>query len=112
MPNITGVLIPADIIKPVQVVEFDRDDYNRINELVGGYFQVVDVPCGSVWMNEDGKHRVMATNERATQFLYDERPEFINRDVLVGDVLVLGGYDEAGNSLSVPDDVAERLIAS
>lgn len=111
MPKITGVLVPADILEPVKQVEFDRDDYGKIAGYVGGYLQFVDVPNATIVCNEEGKLDGLPTNERATQFLYDERPEFINRDVLAGDVLVLGGADGAGNSLSVPRDVAARLLA-
>lgn len=112
MPDIKAVVIPADLLKPFEVIEMGADDGERISEIVGGYYQCIDVPNASIWMNEDGKHLGMPTNERATQYLYDERPEFINRDVIVGDVLVLGGYDDEGNSLGIPDDVAERLLAA
>lgn len=112
MSVIKGVLIPADDQTPTTAVEFDSDNMENIQQYVGGYFQCVDIPSGSIWCNEDGRASGFSVNKRASLLLYTERPEFIGNDVLVGDVLVLGGTDSHGNTLGAPNHLIDRLVQS
>ncbi|WP_100503994.1 DUF3846 domain-containing protein [Mycobacteroides abscessus] len=113
MTVIKGVLIPADEDKPIELVEFDQSDLKAMQGYVGGWIQAVEgfrPPCTFI-MNEEGKVNNLPLNRRGTLALWVHHAEFIDRDVLVGDVLLVGPADEeTGDQLGVPDELVELLF--
>lgn len=113
MTVIKGILVRADESVPAELVEFEQGDLKALQGFVGGWIQMVEgyrPPCTFV-MNEEGKNIGLPLNRRATMALWVHHSEFIDRDVLAGDVLLLGPTDEnTGETLGVPDELIELLF--
>jgi hypothetical protein len=59
-------------------------------------------------MNEEGKLQGLPINERATEIWLANFPNF--PDVILGDVVIAGGYDDEGEQLGLDKDYADRLL--
>lgn len=112
MATIKAIYIPADSAEDVYVQHIERDDYRKIQELVGGSFEVLNVndpPC-SLYFNEEGRIKELPENERATLLLRVMRPEFITESPLLGDVLLVGAPDGDGNDTSAPETLVSIIL--
>ena len=102
--QLTAIVIPADHDEPPRLLELDAPDYRTYQQLVGGLIEFVDLPHGgTLCCNDEGKLYGLPPNYRATCLLWAMRPEFINADFLVGDVVLLGQPDEDGETTSAPE---------
>lgn len=113
MTAIKGILIPVDETAPMELVEFDNRDLKAMQQYVGGYIERVEAfrPDCMFIFNEEGKVHNLELNRRATLALWVHHTEFTNRDVLVGDVLLVGPADEkTGEWLGVPDELIELFF--
>ena len=83
-----------------------------LQEAVGGYIERVAVQDNRVdfWVNEEGKLHGLPVNQTATELLYRLDPRWFNWDVLVGPVVLTGGSDGQGGSLTVPDFLLDWFI--
>jgi hypothetical protein len=110
---ITGIVIPADHTVPVRVEQLDPvdGDYNRI---VGGDLEVVGFarPAASLYLNEEGKLNGLPLNPRATAMTWVHNSALRGRDLIVGDVLLVGPVDEYGDDLPVPQEYLRLLFAA
>lgn len=72
MPTITGIVIPADTETPISTVEFERGDISVIQNVVGGYFGVIDTTPhqSSIWIHDEGKLIGLPVNLRATLYVW------------------------------------------
>lgn len=113
MTVIKGILIPMDEEKPIELVEFEGGDLKAMQQYVAGYIQMVEgfrPPCTFVF-NEEGKVHGLELNRRGTLALWIHHSEFRNKDVLVGDVLILGpADDDTGETLGAPDELIELFF--
>ena len=97
----------------MEVVEFEGGDLQAMQRHVGGYVQFVEGfrPACTFVCNEEGKIHGMEVNRRATLALWVHHTEFVNRDTLNGDVLILGPVDdETGETLGAPDELVELFF--
>jgi hypothetical protein len=59
-------------------------------------------------MNEEGKLQGLPINERATEIWLANFPNF--PDVILGDVVIAGGYNSEGEQLGLDKNYADRLL--
>ncbi len=89
-----------------EFVEFDNSQIKPMQDAVGGNLETLTArtPQGDVtfWANEEGKLQHLPINGAATNVWWILAPEFAQRDFLVGDVIITGGADHNGDTLSVP----------
>lgn len=109
MSAFDGVLIHVD--GKVETVHIS--DFRGIQVAVGGHFDLV---CSasyqtSFWVNDEGKLIGLPINPVATAVLWKLNPAFANYDVLCGPVLISGGSDDEGETLSVNSEALETLAA-
>lgn len=99
-----------------EFVEFDNNEVTPMQDAVGGNLQALTVgtPQGDVtfWANEEGKLLRLPINGAATNMWWILAPEFAQRDFLVGDVIITGGADRNGDTLSVPKFLENAFKAS
>jgi len=96
------------------IVPVHIDDYRDIQRMVGGTFDVVASASGetSFWVNDEGKLNGMTPNFTATKILWALNPAFDGRDYLAGPVLITGGADEEGETLSVGREAETAVMAA
>lgn len=84
---------------------------STLQESVGGWVEAVDSASGETtfWCNEEGKIMGLEANLAATKILYALNPAFINRDILVGPVVITGGVDDEGNTLPIGEEALAHL---
>lgn len=82
-----------------------------LQERVGGYIEAVSSADGEVtlWINEEGKLINLPVNELATSLWHLVSPDMAGVDVLCGAVVVTGGTDSRGDTLSIPSGLLQVL---
>lgn len=87
---IAGVVIPYDPQLPL--VEEPFDDLRDYQKSVDGYVELVHIekPKLTLYTNEEGKIQRLPVNRRATAMWWLLSPEMRRRDVLVGNIVVVG----------------------
>jgi hypothetical protein len=109
-----AIVIPAEIEIPMHVVDVtERDALGHLQQLVGGYIQVVPVEHDNVsfFANEEGKIQGLPLNERADtvwEFLLPQSYR-VPGDYLVGDCVLIGCDPETGMNADVPAFLLEQL---
>lgn len=86
------------------------DELEVLQGIVGGWVQCIGLrPDLTLWCNDDGKLMQLPHNPLA-QAVWDK---YIGQgtDVIVGNVVLLGGVDEEGETLGIGQDLA-GLITS
>lgn len=87
-------------------------EYDFLSGTVGGYIQAVplsyDETIGdlTLWCNEEGKLDGLPFNQAATmlwELFYGKT------DYMVGDVVLSGGTDEEGNTISISEERSVQL---
>ena len=108
---INSIVIPAEEEQPLQTQLLTTSLEDR-QELVGGLIQAIDLadPPARLYCNEEGKVLELPMNKRATLLLWAHNPAFRYRDVLVGDVYLVGPVGRHSTDTSVPDEYVERLF--
>lgn len=105
-----GILIPADRTAPLEQRTFNRlEDYQAA---VGGPIEAVDLPeIGvTIYANEIGVIQQLPVNSHATLLWWFGRPSLRRKAVLVGDVVVVGMPNRAGDTTDVPADLAQSIM--
>lgn len=99
MSEFVGVLINTD--GSLQKVEVST--FKDIQAAVGGHFDLVTSSTGetSFWLHDEGKIIGLEANLYATSLLWRLNPAFQGADILCGPVLIGGGCDDEGNTLSI-----------
>lgn len=105
---VTAVFIPADTDLDMEVREVEQVE--DLQSAVGGWFEPIDVHfLGlTIYVNEEGRVRRMPFNARASFLWWYHAP---NQDLamLMGDAIVVGKPNKAGDDTSVPTDLVERF---
>ncbi len=107
---VTGIFISQDATKPLELRELNGlSDYQRI---VGGYVEVVhiDFPRLTIFVNDEGKVQRLEINRRATGLWWLLSPGVRGRDVLVGDVVIVGAKRGPQSTTDVPDQFRALLL--
>ncbi|MFM8798702.1 MAG: DUF3846 domain-containing protein [Fluviibacter sp.] len=109
MSKIKAVRIDTD----GKVTPLDLDSgCEALQAEVGGSFDLVTSATGetSFWVNDEGKLTGLPINTVATILLYRLNPVFRGKDFLCGPVVLTGGADENGNTLSLSKEAATAII--
>lgn len=97
----TGLFIPADYTKPCEVRELDPSGLlESLQTTVGGYVEVAHLEREELdmYLNEEGKISGQPFNKRATVVAFNLHWRHAQGDYITGDVMVLGGPDDAGDN--------------
>lgn len=108
---VRGVLIPAADSHDLTAYDaVGLEDYQRA---VGGWIEAVDLPAfgSTLFVNEEGLLRGLSFNRRATFLWWFHVPRARNQARLVGDALLAGLPDEAGEMTDLPDDALRSLLS-
>ena len=99
--NVDGTLLAETIDRGCEALQ----------QRVGGWIEAVSSDDGQVtlWINEEGKLIGLPINELGTELWYLLNPAAAGYDVLCGPVVVSGGCDEEGETLSIPAELAIAL---
>lgn len=105
----------------IDVVTIDPDGAIRLETIpngceplqqrVGGWIEAVSSEANDVtlWVNEEGKLRGLPVNELATELWHLLSPGMRGFDVLCGTVVVSGGADANGDTMSIPGGLKQVL---
>ncbi|MEI7780345.1 MAG: DUF3846 domain-containing protein [Planctomycetota bacterium] len=99
--NVDGTLLPETIDRGCEALQ----------TRVGGWIEAVGSDDGQVtlWINEEGKLIGLPINELGTELWYMLNPAAAGMDVLCGPVVVSGGCDDEGETLSIPGGLSVAL---
>jgi hypothetical protein len=87
----------------------DSNELLTLQMAVGGLIEAKTLEGGyTLIMNEEGKLNQLAINHRATEIWLANFPNF--PDVIVGDVVIAGSYDEDGEQLGLDFEYAKKLL--
>ena len=109
---VQGIIIPAADSEPLVGAEFAKlEDYQRV---VGGWIEAVDIPDlnATIYVNEEGLLRGLPFNRRATFLWWFHVPASRGRARLVGNAVLAGGVNPAGNSTDLSPAVSKLLLTS
>ena len=105
-----AILIPHNLAEPVRVVRLFGDVpgantiCDALQTLVGGYFELLQIPerlgpkleklpgC-HLWINEDGKRLELPMNSRATDLCLDTCVSLHSADYIAGNAVISCGMD-------------------
>lgn len=109
-PVIHAIQIPQDEERPLYKVAIES--LAGMQAAVGGYIEIVDLTplTASLVIAEEGKLINLEINRRATLLFWLLFPSIRHRDVIVGDVLIVGYPDSQGNTTDAPANVVELLF--
>lgn len=107
---IHAIQIPVDEERPLYKVAIEG--LEGMQAAVGGYIEIIDLGplTASLVANEEGKLEKRDINRRATLLFWLLFPSVRHRDVIVGDVLIVGHPDRQGNTTDAPANVVELLF--
>jgi len=100
----------------IQAVKIDTDGtVDRITidngcrplqELVGGWIEAIysGDPTITLWGNDEAKLIGMEPNAVATAVWWLTTPEARGQDIICGPVVITGGADDEGDTLSLPEE--------
>ncbi len=109
---ITGLVIPHDTREPLVERQFNTlTDYR---EAVGGYIESVYIESSklTVFANEEGKVYGLPENRRATCLWWLLSQEARGRDVLVGNIVLIGSKRGHGTSTNIPPELTTLLTGT
>lgn len=107
---VIGVIIPHDGQLAIRQETFaSLHDYQKA---VGGYIEAVSIeqPAMVLFANEEGKIQGLPVNRPATFLWWLLVPQARHRDVLRGNVVLVGPADKAGQSTDVPEEMRQLLF--
>lgn len=88
----------------------DEISLKTLQAKVGGWVQAVDLTeTLTLWANEEGKLVGLPVNGFATE-LWESRFG-VGTDIIVGDIVLTGGTDDEGETLSLTETQVEALVA-
>lgn len=109
---VQGIIIPAVDSEPLVGAEFAKlEDYRRV---VGGWIEAVDIPDlnSTIYVNEEGQLRRLPFNRRATFLWWLHVPSSRGCARLVGNAVLVGGVNSAGDSSDLPPAISKLLLGS
>lgn len=118
VPAVRCLVIPSNAVfgpsPPCDLLTLGRgpdiDLAAAINDLVGGWFEVVGAPHGAnMYLNQDGKALRLPENIVATTLARQSDAPIQVHDFVAGQVVVVGGPDVDGSDLDVPDEFLAHM---
>lgn len=105
------------VIEPSGTVrEADLEDYDALNEAVGGYIELLHLGHGKArqdaFVNEDGKSLNLLWNAKATGLCRAMGTGLDPQDGIVGNMVICGPADGEGNSTDVDPVFAQKLLST
>lgn len=109
---ITGILFPCDEEQPIQRLEFDAENVETIQGMVGGSFEAFnfDSPPASILANDEAMLWSLPFNLRATVLLWQHAKGLRGQAYISGDAVLTGMPDRSGRTKSVPSQLIELLL--
>lgn len=96
---------PVKFVTPVQVLDLTEDSLSKMQAVVDGYVQCVDLTEQvSLWCNEEGKMNGLPVNRVGTSMWIEQYGE---TDIIVGNIVLTGGADDEGELLSLTPEALE-----
>lgn len=92
----------------IEIKEVESIQYDTISTAVNGMIEVVSLNQDiDMWVNEEGKLIGLEPNTIAT-LIWNE--VFPNKDVIMGNVLITGGADNAGNTTGLTEESINDIM--
>lgn len=109
---ITGILFPCDESQPLKRVEFDAENVETIQGMVGGSFEAFnfDHPPASILANDEAMLWSLPHNLRGTVLLWQHAKGLRGQAYISGDAILTGAPDGRGRTKSVPPQLIELLL--
>jgi hypothetical protein len=111
----TALLIPADRSKRFETIQIDdKTELSTLQKAVGGMIEMYPIPIPdlTVWINGDPYGPPLPNNHRAnvltSQLIGSPMRQLIP---IGGNVVVMGGIDHEGNTLSISSEVIASVKA-
>lgn len=107
------VLVPADPLEPIRLIDHDETSLRAAQALVGGPIEPIDLtrPAATLYVNENGKIDGLPRNGRATLLAWVHAPQLRGQDVIVGDAY-LAGPERRGFDTDTPADLLAVLTGT
>lgn len=107
------MVVPADLLLPVRLVDHDETSLRAAQALVGGPIEPIGLtrPAATLYVNENGKIDGLPRNGRATLLAWVHVPELRGQDVIVGDAY-LAGPVRRGLDTGTPADLIAVLTGT
>lgn len=109
---ITGILIPSDETQPLKRVEFDAENVETIQEMVGGKYEAFnfDSPPASILANDEAMLWSLPHNLRGTVLLWMHAKGLRGQAYISGDAILTGAPNQSGRTKSVPSQLITLLL--
>lgn len=86
-------------------------DLDTMTALIGGYLQALPVGRGAtMYLHEEGKYVGLSINRHANVLVRDLGVGLAPDDFIVGQVVITGNYDAAGNMDGNDHDVPKAIL--
>lgn len=83
-------------------IDLEFDSLEKLQSAVGGWVQAIDLSdTMSMWCNEEGKMNSLPHNPFGQAFW---EKSYGRTDYIVGDVVMTGGVDDEGETISLTDE--------
>ena len=107
---VQGIIIPADNNTPLTAATFEKPE--DLDRAVDGWAEAVHIPHVGVTMhlNLEGSNRQLPCNRRATFLWWFYIPAARGEARILGDVMIVGLTDEAGEATDLPVDLRRLLL--
>ena len=106
-----AAIIPADVSAPIRIEDI-KPGFEVIQSLVGGDFQVLGVPDLPAVMYIDQEAKLKPGGEFNQRAMKLVARVILPHDIIVGDAVVLGMYDDQGNDTGLTRETADALGAA
>jgi hypothetical protein len=112
MPEITGLLIPAEDSAPIQRVSLDPAELKVWRQIIGGDLQAISVPDPPCLftVNQGAPLEGLPFNRRATVLLSALHQPWAGSDYLVGNAVITGHPDGHSRPVDVPATLTRLLL--
>jgi hypothetical protein len=98
---------PVRFVTPVQVLDLTEDALTKMQAVVDGWVQCVDLTEDvSLWCNEEGKMVGLPVNPVGTSVWVHQYGE---TDIIVGNIVLTGGADEEGELTDITPEALEAV---
>jgi len=95
-----AIYIPT--LGSMEIIDLEFDSLKKLQASVGGWVQAIDLSeTMSMWCNEEGKMLQLSHNPFGQAFW---EKSFGRTDYIVGDIVITGGVDDEGDTISLTDE--------
>jgi hypothetical protein len=111
---IMAIIIPAITDRQCEKREINKHELYDYQQIVGGTVDAVELtnPPAAIYINDEGKINNMPPNHRATAVLWMHNENFRGKDIIIGDVLIIGPPDDVGDDTDAPESLLKLLVES